>query len=88
MTNAPLQIIPASYNNEVKRVRIPDLPEEIIPASPEGIKMPAPPSGFITPVPGLGSGIGTPRDGAGTPEQGYKTPADAEDLSLRIHDVV
>lgn len=93
-----MQIIPASYNNEAKRIKIPDLPPEIIPASPEGIKVPAPPSGFVTPIPGLGSGLASPRSGLaspgsgpGTPEprsSGYKTPDDAEDLSLRMHDVV
>lgn len=84
------QIIPASYNNEAKRIKIPGLPPEIIPASPEGPKAPAPPSGFVTPVPGLGSGIGSPRIGALTPEppgSGYRTPEDAE-LGLRMHDVV
>ena len=84
----PVQIIPASYNNEAKRIKIPNLPEEMIPASPEGIKAPAPPSGFATPVPGLGSGLGSPR--MSTPElgSGYKTPEDSENLSLRMHDVV
>lgn len=96
-----LQIIPASYNNEAKRIKIPDLPPEIVPASPEGIKAPAPPSGFATPIPGFGSGLASPLgprsglaspgSGPGTPEpraSGYKTPDDAEDLSLRMHDVV
>lgn len=83
------QIIPASYNNEAKRINIPDLPPEIIPASPEGIKAPAPPSGFVTPVPGLGSGLASPDDpGTPDPNKGRKTPQDAEDLSIRIHDVV
>ena len=84
------QIIPASYNNEAKRVKIPGLPPEIIPHSPEGPKAYAPPSGFATPVPGLGSGLGSPQQIPGTPElgSGYKTPEDAEDLSVRMHDVV
>ena len=50
--------------------------------------MPYPPSGFATPIPGLGSGLGTPRDGAVTPDVAYKTPDGSEDLSIRIHDVV
>lgn len=90
-----LQIIPASYNNEAKRIKIPGLPQDIIPASPEGPKAPAPPSGFVTPQPGLGSGFGSPEKMPGTPElgsfdfkSGYKTPEDAEDLSVRMHDVV
>ncbi len=89
--NHTCQIIPASYNNEAKRIKIPDLPPEIIPASPEGIKAPAPPSGFVTPIPGgMGSGLASPLK-PGTPEppaSGYKTPEDSENLSLRMHDVV
>ena len=85
------QIIPASYNNEAKRIRIPGVPEDIIPHSPEGLKIPAPPSGWTTPQPGLGSpalrGMTTPERGHRTPE-GYKTPEDSGELSLRIHDVV
>ena len=50
--------------------------------------MVAPPSGFVTPVPGLGSGMGSPREGTGTPETGHRAPADADDLAIRIHDVV
>jgi 6-phosphofructo-2-kinase/fructose-2,6-biphosphatase 4 len=90
------QIIPASYQNEAKQIQIPDLPHEMIPGSPEGLQMPAPPSGFATPS-GLGSALGSPRitsqkggsprDGAGTPEAGYKTPED-NDLPSRIHDVI
>jgi hypothetical protein len=86
------QIIPASYNNEAKRIKIPGLPPEMIPSSPEGPKAPAPPSGWNTPLPGLGSGIASPDGAPGTPEpqprDGYKTPEDAENLSLRMHDVV
>ena len=89
--NEIIEIIPASYNNEAKRVNIPGVPEDIIPHSPEGLKIPAPPSGWATPMPGLGSpalrGQNTPERGDRTPV-GYKTPEDAGELSLRIHDVV
>ncbi|EER40568.1 6-phosphofructo-2-kinase [Histoplasma capsulatum H143] len=47
-----IEIIPASYNNKANRIHIPDLPPEIIPASPEGIKIPVPPSGVASPMPG------------------------------------
>ncbi|KLJ12457.1 elongator complex protein 2 [Blastomyces silverae] len=47
-----IEIIPASYNNKAKRIHIPDLPPEIIPASPEDIKIPVPPSGVVSPMPG------------------------------------
>ncbi|MCJ1375478.1 hypothetical protein MMC20_006714 [Loxospora ochrophaea] len=48
--NEIIEIIPASYNNEAKRIKIEDLAEEIIPASPEDIKIPVPPSEAITPI--------------------------------------
>lgn len=60
------QIIPASYNNQAKRIHIPDLPEQIIPGSPQDIKMPVPPSGAVSPL----DGVGTPRDGATSPSSG------------------
>lgn len=90
------QIIPASYNNQAKRIKIPDLPPEIIPASPEGPKAAAPPSGWATPMPGLGSGMASPypgklgSEGGGNTPTGVKTPPTGEenDISIRIHDVV
>lgn len=56
------QIIPSSYNNVAKRIKIPDLPDSIVPGSPEDIKIPVPPSGAVSPF----SGIGTPQAGSGT----------------------
>ena len=58
-----IEIIPASYNNSAKRIHIPDLPQKLVPGSPEDIKMPVPPSGNVSPF----SGVGTPA-GAQTPE--------------------
>ena len=59
----------------------------MIPASPQDIKTPVPPSGNLTPMPG---GLGTPRNGVATPEKGSgaKTPENNEELAIRIHDVV
>jgi 6-phosphofructo-2-kinase / fructose-2,6-biphosphatase 4 len=54
------QIIPASYQNEAKRIHIPGLPQEIVPGSPEDIRIPVPPSGVVSPL----SGIGTPAEPA------------------------
>ena len=61
-----IEIIPASYNNSAKRIYIPDLPQKLIPGSPEDINIPVPPSGQVSPF----SGIGTPAgpSGAQTPE--------------------
>ncbi|KAL8943955.1 MAG: hypothetical protein Q9216_000768 [Gyalolechia sp. 2 TL-2023] len=42
--NEIVEIVPASYNNEASSIRIPDLPPEIIPPSPEDLKIPVPPS--------------------------------------------
>jgi hypothetical protein len=59
----------------------------MIPASPEDIQIPVPPSGIVTPMPG---GIGSPKNGAVTPEtgSGTKTPENNDELAIRIHDVV
>jgi hypothetical protein len=46
--NEIIEIIPASYNNEATRITIPGIDDDIIPASPEDIKIPVPPSGTIT----------------------------------------
>jgi 6-phosphofructo-2-kinase/fructose-2,6-biphosphatase 4 len=55
------QIIPSSYNNVAKRIKIPGLPASMVPGSPEDIQMPVPPSGAVSPL-----GIGTPKAGSGT----------------------
>ncbi|KAF2817768.1 6-phosphofructo-2-kinase/fructose-2,6-bisphosphatase-like protein [Mytilinidion resinicola] len=54
-----IEIIPSSYNNVAKRIHIPDLPDRIIPGSPEDLKMPVPPSGTVSPFSGLGTPSGT-----------------------------
>ncbi|KAF2462135.1 6-phosphofructo-2-kinase-domain-containing protein [Lineolata rhizophorae] len=62
--NEIIEIIPASYNNVAKRIHIPDVPDAILPASPEDIRIPVPPSGNLSPFSGLGSpvpsGVATP----------------------------
>ncbi|KAK2761383.1 hypothetical protein FQN54_001905 [Arachnomyces sp. PD_36] len=83
--NEIIEIIPASYNNQARRIQIPDLPAEIIPASPEGIKIPVPASGVVTPMPG---GLGTPREGSGTPQSGRRSPRAPEKISQQhVEDV-
>ncbi|MCJ1299341.1 hypothetical protein MMC08_002133 [Hypocenomyce scalaris] len=62
--NEIIEIIPASYYNEAKRITIPDCPEDIIPGSPEDIKIPVPPSGVVSPM----TGLSTPATGPGTPQ--------------------
>ncbi|KAH6684157.1 6-phosphofructo-2-kinase/fructose-2, 6-biphosphatase-like protein 2 [Halenospora varia] len=58
--NEIIEIIPASYQNEAKRIVIPDIEPNIIPGSPEDIRIPVAPSGFVSPM--SGSGIGTPAE--------------------------
>lgn len=75
--NEIIEIIPASYNNEAKRITISGLPEEIIPPSPEDIRIPVPPSGVVSPEPGLGtpmSGAQSPMEGNRLPDKGTMTP--------------
>lgn len=67
--NEIIEIIPASYNNEATSIPIPDLPLQIIPPSPEDLKIPVPPSetpsGTATPMT-----LGSPKAGPGTPRSG------------------
>merc|ERR1711939_1145914 len=65
-----IEIIPASYQNEAKRVYIPDLNPSLIPGSPEDIRIPVPPSGFVSPL----SGLGTPAQGHSTPTAEKSNP--------------
>ncbi|KAI9885704.1 MAG: hypothetical protein M1823_002520 [Watsoniomyces obsoletus] len=48
--NEIVEIIPASYNNQAKQILIPDLPADMIPDSPEDIKIPVPGSGNVSPL--------------------------------------
>ena len=59
-----IEIIPAAYQNEAKRIHIPGLDPKIIPGSPQDIKIPVPggtpiPSRQMTPI---GSGLGSPAE--------------------------
>jgi broad specificity phosphatase PhoE len=77
------KIIPASYNNQAARIHIDDLPPEIIPGSPEDIKIPVPPSGIVSPMPALDIPRGA------TPQSGVRTPRDPEKiLQHHVEDVV
>ncbi|TQB72852.1 hypothetical protein MPDQ_006414 [Monascus purpureus] len=86
--NEIIEIIPESYQNEARRIKIPDLPEEILPPSPEDIKIQVPSSGTVTPSLGLGSPAGgstTPI----TPQSGIRTPREPERISQQhVEDVV
>ena len=77
-----IEIIPASYNNEASRIKVPDQPSEIIPASPEDLKIPVPPSGSITPMnleTPPKSGLNTPRLNGGLLLNGRAMPLEPGD---------
>ena len=76
--NEIIEIIPASYNNEASRITIPGIEPEIIPPSPEDIRIPVPPSGAVTPM-GLSTNGSSPRTGTGSPINGMATPAEPGD---------
>ncbi|KAK5678024.1 hypothetical protein LTS12_029423 [Elasticomyces elasticus] len=82
-----IEIIPESYQNESRRIHVPDLPKEIIPGSPEDLKIPVPPSGVTTPLPG--GGLGSPQDGLSTPQSGIRSPREPERITQQhVEDVV
>lgn len=73
-----IEIIPASYNNSAKHIHIPDLPQRLVPASPEDIRIPVPPSA-------LPSGAVSPMSGLGTPAApGTRTPETREGGGLEL----
>ncbi|CAN8095938.1 unnamed protein product [Discula destructiva] len=61
-----IEIIPAAYQNEAKRIHIPGLDPRMVPGSPEDIRIPVPsipPSGQMSPI----AGISTPAESAAAP---------------------
>ncbi|KAK2021786.1 6-phosphofructo-2-kinase [Colletotrichum zoysiae] len=56
-----IEIIPAAYQNEAKRIHIPGIDPKITPSSPEDVSIPVsasdPASGNLSPVPGLSSPV-------------------------------
>ncbi|KAF7865700.1 hypothetical protein EAF04_005866 [Stromatinia cepivora] len=77
--NEIIEIIPASYQNEAKRIHIDGLAPEIIPGSPEDIRIPVPPSAIPSGVQSPFSGIGTPALGG----SGVATPVGGGERVLR-----
>ena len=75
-----IEIIPASYNNSAKRIHIPNLPQKLVPGSPEDIQIPVPPSGTVSPFSGIGTPAGTMTPTAGSGEDGGAVP-----LGKRVH---
>ncbi|RDL35034.1 Phosphoglycerate mutase-like protein [Venustampulla echinocandica] len=87
--NEIIEILPASYQNEAKRIKIPGVAPALIPGSPEDIRIPVPPSGFVSPLSGMGtpamlSGIATPVD---SPSSSHfkDTPAPVRLAELAAH---
>lgn len=63
-----IEIIPAAYQNEAKRIHIPGIDPKITPSSPEGIAIPVPNStnssvpGSGTLSPNAGAGVSSPTE--------------------------
>ncbi|KAI5924281.1 6-phosphofructo-2-kinase-domain-containing protein [Camillea tinctor] len=55
--NEIIEIIPAAYQNEAKRIHIPGLDPRTVPSSPEDIRIPVPDSRSDTPGPLPGGGL-------------------------------
>jgi len=57
--NEIIEIIPAAYQNEAKRIHIPGVDPKTVPGSPEDIRIPVPQpdaaTGTLSPIPGLSS---------------------------------
>jgi 6-phosphofructo-2-kinase / fructose-2,6-biphosphatase 4 len=68
-----IEIIPAAYQNEAKRVHIPGVDPKTIPGSPEDIRIPVPPGQGI--IAGSGSGSDFANDELG-PIPGLSSPAE------------
>lgn len=68
-----IEIIPAAYQNEAKRIHIPGIDPKITPGSPQDIKIPVPPS-----IPGSGTASGTlspmPGGGLSSPAEPVERP--------------
>jgi len=78
--NEIIEIIPASYNNEASRITISGIEQDMIPSSPEDIKIPVPPSGTVTPIslntPKTNTNTSSPRMATGSPTNGVLTPSE------------
>lgn len=60
-----IEIIPAAYQNEAKRIHIPGLDPKMVPGSPEDIRIHVPSSSIptsanLSPIPGLSTPLESP----------------------------
>jgi 6-phosphofructo-2-kinase / fructose-2,6-biphosphatase 4 len=74
-----IEIIPAAYQNEAKRIHIPGLDPAMVPGSPEDIRIPqSPPRLPLTPVPEMIgtslSDVGGDGTGSGPSEEQFSMP--------------
>ncbi|KAI1636393.1 6-phosphofructo-2-kinase-domain-containing protein [Biscogniauxia mediterranea] len=84
--NEIIEIIPAAYQNEAKRIHIPDLDPRTVPGSPEDIRIPVPDSGADTPVPLPGGSLSPPAEAFDKPPEKVVNTA-AEAVMDKITDV-
>ncbi|PNH53190.1 hypothetical protein VD0003_g4195 [Verticillium dahliae] len=84
-----IEIIPAAYQNEAKRIHIPGIDPKITPGSPEDIRIPVPGS-----IPGSGTASGalSPMPGLSSPAEPVERPIEKvvnltkETVADKVHD--
>lgn len=83
-----IEIVPAAYQNEAKRIHIPGLEPNMVPETPDDIRVPGsrpdsrPGSGQMSPMPG---GIGSPAESLERPTE--KVINTAKDMVAdKLHD--
>lgn len=86
-----IEIIPAAYQNEAKRIRIPGLDPKLLPNSPGGISLPGsrpmsrPESGQMSPIPG---GLGSPAEPLERPSSEKVINTSKDMVADKIHDEI
>ncbi|EHK50706.1 hypothetical protein TRIATDRAFT_129753 [Trichoderma atroviride IMI 206040] len=86
-----IEIIPAAYQNEAKRIRIPGLDPKLLPGSPDGISiagsrpMSRPESGQMSPIPG---GLGSPAEPLERPSSEKVINTSKDMVADKIHDEI
>ncbi|RFU76705.1 6-phosphofructo-2-kinase [Trichoderma arundinaceum] len=86
-----IEIIPAAYQNEAKRIHIPGLDPKLLPGSPDDIRIPGsrplsrPESGQMTPIPG---GLGSPAEPLERPSSEKVINTAKDMVADKIHDEI
>ncbi|KAM0251488.1 hypothetical protein ACHAQJ_008156 [Trichoderma viride] len=86
-----IEIIPAAYQNEAKRIRIPGLDPKLLPGTPDDSRIPGsrpmsrPESGQMSPIPG---GLGSPAEPLERPTSERVINTSKDMVADKIHDEI